>query len=153
MMQPNADRTGPWQRACGASLAELVLVLLLVAVLAAVALPRLNTEALQVLPVAEQMAAEIRYTQSLAMSRSESHAFRIDGDTFFITSTSGSQIALSDGQSAGSLRGLSVSGPVAISFAPRFGRPDTGGNIVVSGSGGSVTISVDGETGYVQIIE
>ena len=126
---------------------ELVIVLVLVGVLAAYALPRLNTSSLQVMPVAEQIAAEIRYTQNLAMSRSESYTFGVDGNTISIN---GGAVPLSNGQSSVTFSGVSVSND-SISFTPRFGQPSGGASISVDGGGSSVTVQVTGETGYVRI--
>lgn len=152
MQQPEHRMRG-LAHAAGVSLAELVLVLLLLGVLAAVVLPRLDARALQILPVAEQIAAEIRHAQSLAMTRGEAHAFEIGGASYSISSASQSQVQLSNGALSGSLRGLTVSGTGSIVFAPRFGQPDGAASITISDNGSNVTVTVSGETGYVQIIE
>lgn len=152
MQQPEHRMRG-LAHAAGVSLAELVLVLLLLGVLAAVVLPRLDARALQILPVAEQIAAEIRHAQSLAMTRGETHVFETDGASYSISSASQSQVQLSNGALSGSLRGLTVGGTGSIAFAPRFGQPDGAASITISDNGSSVTVTVSGETGYVQIIE
>lgn len=112
------------QATAGFTMVELVIVMVLVGILAAYALPRLNTGALQVMPVAEQIAAEIRYTQNLAMTRSQEHTFEIIGNTISIQGG----VPLSDGQTGG-------------------------GSVSVTGGGSSATVQVSGETGYVQIAE
>ena len=133
----------------GFTMIELVIVLVLVGILAAYALPRLNTVALQVTPVAEQIAAEIRYAQNLAMTRSEAHTFQVNGNTITIASSAGA-VALSNGQGSVTFSGVSVS-PASITFSPRFGQPDGGASISVDGGGSSVAVLVTGETGYVRI--
>lgn len=133
---------------------ELVIVMVLVSALAFFAIPRLNSTGLKVVPVAEQMAAEIRYTQNLAFTRSEAHEFTIDvGSESYAISSNGSPVGLSSGENSGSFAGLSVSGPTSISFEPRFGRPASGGSISLSGGGTTATIQIEGETGYVYVVD
>lgn len=144
----------PRAPAAGMTMIELVIVMVLVSALAFFAIPRLNTTGLQVVPVAEQMAAEIRYAQNLAFTRSQPHQFTIDvGSESYSISSNGSPVGLSNGESSGSFAGLSVSGPTSISFEPRFGRPDAGGSISVSGGGTTATIEIEGETGYVYVVD
>jgi MSHA pilin protein MshC len=131
----------------GFTMIELVIVMVLVGILAAYALPRLNTASLQVMPVAEQIAAEIRYTQNLAMSRSEAHTFEVSGNTITIN---GGAVALSNGQGSVTFSGVSVS-PASVTFSPRFGQPSGGASINVDGGGSSVSVQVAGETGYVTV--
>lgn len=128
---------------------ELVIVMVLVGVLAFIAIPRLNTVSLQVTPVAEQIAAEIRYAQSLAMTRSEAHTFSVGGGTFSISNGSGS-VPLSNGDSVGTYADVTADA-ATITFSPRFGQPDAGASIDVSGGGSTITILVEGETGYARV--
>ena len=144
--------TSPRQRAsAGFTVIELVIVLVLVGVLAAYALPRINPSALQVTPVAEQIAAEIRYAQNLAMSRSQSHTFNVNGNTMTISNEEGA-VALSNGQASVSFSGVSV-GDGNVTFSPRFGQPSGGASINVDGGGSSVAVQVSGETGYVRVVQ
>lgn len=144
----------PQAPASGMTMIELVIVMVLVSALAFFAIPRLGTNALKVVPVAEQMAAEIRYAQNLAFTRSEPHQFTINaGSETYSISSNGSPVGLSNGENSGSFAGLSVSGPTSISFEPRFGRPDSGGAISVSGGGATATIEIEGETGYVYVVD
>lgn len=128
---------------------ELVIVMILVAVLAFVAIPRLNTDSLKVVPVAEQIAGEIRYAQNLAMTRSDSHTFSVGGGSYSISNSDG-PVSLSNGEAAGSYTDVNVDS-ATITFSPRFGQPDGGASINVTGGGSTVTIEVEGETGYVRI--
>jgi MSHA pilin protein MshC len=130
---------------------ELVVVLVLVGILAAFAAPRLNNPALKVVPVAEEIAAEIRYAQGLAMTRSQSHTFSVGGGEFSISNASGA-VALSSGRSLGSYSNVTAT-PATITFSPRFGQPGSRANITVSGGGSSATVVVEPGTGYVRIDE
>lgn len=152
MGQPEVRRIRPPRlEATGFTTIELVIIIVLIGVLAFVAIPRLNTDSLRVIPVAEQIAGEIRYAQNLAMTRSQAHTFSIGGGGYEIT-RNGTTVPLSNGESAGSYGNLDVSA-VSITFSPRFGEPDNSASISVSGGGNTVSVVVEGETGYVRIIE
>lgn len=135
----------------GFTTTELLIVLVIVGVLAFIAIPRLDLPSLKVVPVAEQMAAEVRYAQSLAMTRSVAHSFTVGGGSYSISSAGGS-VPLSNGEAAGSYDDVTVDA-VTVTFSPRFGRPDGGSSIDVSAGSSVVTIVVEGETGYVYIVE
>lgn len=141
----------------GFTLVELVVIIVLVSILSIVAIPRLLSDDISVTPVADHMAAEIRYAQALAMTHGEAHQFRVGGGTFRITrdpggcAGGGANVPLSDGESSGSTRGLAVSGSSCVSFSSLFGRPDGSHSIQVSSGGSAATIQVTSETGYVQV--
>lgn len=131
----------------GFTMVELVVVMVILAALAFVAIPRLNLPSLKIVPVAEQIAAEIRYAQNLAMTRANSYTFDLNGNTISIN---GPGAALSTGNGSKTFDGVTINGS-DITFNPRFGRPDAGGAITVSGGSSSVSVIVEGETGYVYI--
>jgi len=137
----------------GFTMIELVIVMVLVAVLAFVAIPRLNTGSLTVMPVAEQIAAEIRYAQNLALTRAATHSFIVSGNTVSISGSTGA--TLSTGESLKAFDDVTLGGDSPIAFDPRFGKPtpEGGATITVSGGGNSVNVVISGETGYVQIVE
>ncbi|WP_164230418.1 prepilin-type N-terminal cleavage/methylation domain-containing protein [Wenzhouxiangella sp. XN201] len=135
----------------GFTTTELLIVLVIVGVLAFIAIPRLDIPSLKVAPVAEQIAAEIRYAQNLAMTRSAAHSFTVGGGSYSI-SNAGGGVPLSNGEGAGSYEDVTVDA-VTVTFSPRFGRPDGGSSIAVSAGSSVATIVVEGETGYVYIVE
>ena len=84
-----------WQRGRfrGFSLIELVTVLVIVGILAVFAAPRLFTVQSITLPaVAAQLLANIRYTQSLAMSQGQRYRINFTATTYQITDMSGAPI-------------------------------------------------------------
>lgn len=141
-------RTHQLQR--GFTLIELVTLMVLVAVLSFVALPPLLTDELRAAPAADHIAAELRYAQSLAMTRGENHTFEISGNTFRIRDENGAIVPLSDGAPSGDVGALSLSGS-SITFSSLFGQPGGSGSITVSGGGTSFTVTVAANTGYVRV--
>ncbi len=61
--------SGPAIFARGFTLTELIVAMVVVAVIAAIAAPRMSNDPLVVATQAEQLAADIRYVQSLAMTQ------------------------------------------------------------------------------------
>lgn len=136
----------------GFTVTELVIVLVLVGALAFIAIPRLNLTSVQLTPLAESVAAELRYTQSLAMTRSQPHTFSIGSGSYSI-SQGGSGVALSSGEAARSYDPDVSVASTTVTFSPRFGQPDGGATITISGGGESVAVIVEQETGYVYVQE
>lgn len=142
-------------KANGFTLFELIIILVLVGLLSIVAIPVFLNEGLRVTPAADQIAGEIRYAQSLAMTHGESHSFNVSGDSFSISSESGGAVPLSNGDPAGSFDGLNLtidgSGSGSVTFSSLFGEADGTHTIQVSGGGSSASVSVAGNTGYVNV--
>lgn len=74
----------------GFTLVELVVIILLAGLLAFTAIPRyLNKGAIDVSVIAEQLANDIRYTQSLAMTSGQRNRINLTAATYQITTSSG----------------------------------------------------------------
>src|SRR3989344_9560466 len=73
----------------GFTLVELVAIIILVALLAFTAIPRLPGPSLGVDSQAEQLAAEIRYTQSLSMTRGDRFLVNLTAAGYQITDSGG----------------------------------------------------------------
>lgn len=77
------------QHAKGFTLIELIMVMVVVAVLAAVASMRMPGDGINVSAQAEQLASDIRYTQSLAMSRGQRFRINFTAGSYQITDNAG----------------------------------------------------------------
>lgn len=74
----------------GFTLVELVAIILLVGILAFTAVPRyLNKSIIDASVMAEQLANDIRYTQSLAMTSGQGNRINLTASTYQITTSSG----------------------------------------------------------------
>ena len=116
-------------RASGFSVLELVLVVVMVGLLAVFAAPRLfTTQGITLPATAAQLAASIRYTQSLAMSRGQRYRINFAAGAYQITDMGGAPI----------VQPLTAS-TAAVSVAPAtlsgFNPPLTGDYVAFDGKG------------------
>jgi prepilin-type N-terminal cleavage/methylation domain-containing protein len=80
-------------RAKGFTLPELVVVILVIAVTAAIALPKQQNDELLLATQAEQLASDIRYAQSLSMSQGKRYLLRVlSSTTYEFESAGGTQV-------------------------------------------------------------
>lgn len=116
-------------RARGFTVIELVFVLVIVGLLAVFVAPRLITTSSITLPAAAaKLAASIRYTQSLAMSRGQRYRINFAGATYQITDMGGAPIVQP-----------TTASTAAVSVAPAtlsgFNPPLTGGYVAFDSKG------------------
>ena len=77
----------------GFTVAELVVILVLVAILAFAVIPRYQDKgAINVSALAEQLASDIRYTQSLAMTSGQRNRINLAAASYQITTSSGGPV-------------------------------------------------------------
>jgi len=76
-------------RAQGFTLIELVTVLLLVAILSVTAINQWPGSGINLSAQADQLANDIRYTQSLAMNRGQRYRINLAADRYWISDTGG----------------------------------------------------------------
>ena len=77
------------QKARGFTIIELVIVIILLAILAATVSMRMPGEGINLGAQAEQLASDVRYTQSLAMSRGQRFRINFTAGTYQITDAAG----------------------------------------------------------------
>jgi prepilin-type N-terminal cleavage/methylation domain-containing protein len=113
----------------GFSLLELVIVLAIVGVLAVFVVPRITaTQGITLSAAAAQLAASIRYTQSLAMSRGQRYRINFVANAYQITDMGGAPIVQPMTASTAAI-------PVSPATLSGFDPPLTGGYVAFDGKG------------------
>jgi MSHA pilin protein MshC len=142
---------------------ELVVVILLIGILAIAIVPRFSDSPITVGAQADQIASDIRYVQSLSMTRGVRYCFNIVSTTTYDIRTSNCSTAVTHPASGAttitldnvtySASGLSTT---YIEFDTK-GRPTTitpstgNATLTLTGGGESRTVTVSGETGRVAV--
>ena len=152
----------------GFTLVELVAVIVLVAILAFTAIPRFQDKnAIDVSAKAQQLANDIRYTQSLAMATGQRNRINLAAASYQITTSSGTPLVHPATGSAAAipLGGVSLSGynpPLTNNYvafdAKGVPYTDVAGtaltsnaSITLSESGSTRTVTVSPQTGRVAV--
>lgn len=139
---------------------ELVVIILLVGILAFTAIPRfLNKSVIDVSVMAEQLANDIRYTQSLAMTSGQRNRINLTASTYQITTSSGGLLThpVTGTTSPISLNGVTLSGwnpPLTNNYVAFDGR-GAPYSLVTSSTGlasnATITLTAGGHTRTVVI--
>lgn len=153
----------------GFTLMELAVIILLLGILAFTAVPRfLDQGAVDVSVMAEQLANDIRYTQSLAMASGQRNRINLTATAYQITTSSGGLLThpVTGGTGPIALNGVTLSGwspPLTNNYVAFDGRgvpyslvtSSTGlasnASITLSGGGHTRNIVISPETGRVAV--
>lgn len=136
----------------GFTLTELVMVMVIASILAAVAASKINTQSFQTEGFANRAAAMVRYAQKVAISQRRTVFVVISGNTLSLCYTDsgcGTPVREPPGTGAfsyGAPSGVTLSGATFSYNA--LGKPSAGGTITVTGDVAR-TLTVEAETGYV----
>jgi len=152
----------------GFSVIELIVVLLVVGILAAALMPRSTDRAVSVAAQADQLANDIRYVQSMAMTQGQRYRILLTTTTYAIIAVSGS-VAVPH-PATGSTTPVPLASGVTITIPPTNlpnnliafdgrGIPYTDSAattllaanavITLTGAGGSNTLTISPQTGTV----
>ena len=154
------------QPARGFTLIELVMVIVLLGVLAALVSMRMPGDGINVGAQAEQLASDIRYTQSLAMSRGQRFRINFTASTYQITNDTGvaqvhpgtgltAAVALAPAVLSGYNPPLTNSYLAYDSLGVPYTDPTTAlaalATLTLTSSGEAITVRVAPQTGRVQV--
>ena len=147
-------------RTHGFTFLELVAVLLVIGVLAAMALPRVVTQSINLSAIAAKLASDIRYTQSLSMSQGQRYRINfLSTTTYQITDIIGVGTPIAHpitGTAVISVAPATLSGYTNITFDSQGVPYDAAGalaaNVVITLAAGSDTrtLTLSPATGRVQ---
>jgi MSHA pilin protein MshC len=140
----------------GFTLAELTIVIVIAAILAAIAIPQLNLRQIEATWFHEQVRSGVRYAQRTAVaqrrcifvsvSANQLELFYDNNGDCLISATRVRELATNQDFILGAPTGVTVSAaPNPFSFNG-LGQPSAGATVSVSGK----TVTVNAETGYVQ---
>ena len=142
----------------GFTLLEVIAVLVILGIISAVAATRISGLWITATGEADRLAADIKYAQSLAMTRVREEnngqiTVQIHTDGWEFADNGDEKLRFADGSTSRELKaGVSIT-PADITFIYPWGRPTDGETeITLSKEGRTITIRIHEETGYVEVL-
>ncbi len=113
-----AHRIGQARAAAGFTLTELVMVMVVIAIISAIALPRMGNAPVLVSTQAEQLAGDIRYVQTLAMTQGQRYIISFPSATSyrFLDSTGTAIVHPATGSNAA----ITLGANITLALQPTF---------------------------------
>jgi prepilin-type N-terminal cleavage/methylation domain-containing protein len=149
----------------GFTLIEIIIVIVIISIAALIAIPMLGSAGdIQVRAAADMIAADLEYAKSMAVSRQKSYwvifdtaaeSYRLEDDTGIITHPVNAgklySVNFKNDSRVNQVNIYSVSFAGSQVVFDYLGSPDNGGQIVLTGGGKTVTVSVEAVTGYISV--
>lgn len=136
----------------GYSLIELVLVILLISIIAATAISLFPGKAVELGAQAQQLAGDIRYVQSLSMTRGARHSIVLQANGYSIANASGA-VAHPGGSASITLRGITLTFPSASYAFDGKGVPYAGSTALATDATITLTDTASSQTRSVVITQ
>jgi prepilin-type N-terminal cleavage/methylation domain-containing protein len=132
----------------GFTLIEIAATLVIIAILSFLAVRHMGGSEIFVYSDADRLMADLRYAQSLAMSRAQDVTVSVSGNGWSL----GGGLAFADGETSRTTRPeVSFASSTTVAFRYPDGRVDSDQTITLQRGGDSIGVKVYGETGYVEI--
>jgi prepilin-type N-terminal cleavage/methylation domain-containing protein len=141
----------------GFTLIEIAAVLVIIAILSTLAVSNMEVSKFSLYGDADQLVADLRYAQTIAMTRAPNDEDEDDEVKVETTANGWSlngEFSFPDGETSRSLSGLSVTPDISISFEYPKGSVDKGvdTDIVLARGTKTITVRIYDKTGYVEIL-
>jgi MSHA pilin protein MshC len=131
----------------GFTLIEIAAVLVIIAILSVLAVKRMGGTGISAYGDADQLVADLRYAQSLAMTRAQDVTVTVTGNGWSL----GGGLRFADGETNRTRPEVSFPADTTVVFRNPDGKVDSDQTITLQRGTGSLVVKVYGETGYVEI--
>jgi type II secretion system protein H len=136
------------RRHSGFTLIEIAAVLVIIAILSTLAVKRMGGSGISAYGDADRLVADLRYAQSLAMTRAQDVTVTITGSGWNLSGG----LRFADSETSRTTRqGVSFSASTSVIFRSPYGKVDSDQTITLLRGSDSIVVKVYGETGYVEI--
>jgi len=132
----------------GFTLIEIAAVLVIIAILSTLAVKHMGGTGISAYSEADRLLADLRYAQSLSMTRTQDVIVNITTSGWSLTGG----LKFADGKTSRTTReGVSFSAATSVTFKAPSGKVESGQTITLQRGSDSIVVKVYEETGYVEI--